>query len=72
MAQDRPLLRRIWSRVIQIVPESLYGGHMVFRRPLQQRADGGFIFQVQRVNDGAGAQRLPGAWQRWGLFSGAW
>ena len=24
---------------------------------------GGFKFQVQRVNDGAGAHRLPGAWQ---------
>ena len=25
--------------------------------------EGGFKFQVQRVNDGAGAHRLPGAWQ---------
>ena len=24
---------------------------------------GGFKFQVQRVNDGAGAHRLPGAWR---------
>ena len=25
--------------------------------------EGGFKFQVQRVNDGAVAHRLPGAWQ---------
>ena len=32
---------------------------------------GGFKFQVQPVNEGAGAQRLPGAWQSGGMFSGA-
>ncbi len=32
---------------------------------------GGFKFQVQRVNDGAVAHRLPGAWQSSDIFLGA-
>jgi hypothetical protein len=32
---------------------------------------GGFKFQVQRVNDGAGAHRLPAAWRSADMLSGA-
>ena len=37
----------------------------------QQLAQGGFKFQVQRVNEGAGAHRLPRAWQSRDISSGA-
>ena len=33
---------------------------------------GGFKFQVQRVNTGAMAHRLPGAWRSSDMFSGAY
>jgi tRNA-splicing ligase RtcB len=30
---------------------------------VERYSEGGFKFQVQRVNDGAVARRLPGVWQ---------
>lgn len=34
-------------------------------------SQGGFKFQVQRVNEGAGAHRLPAAWQSRDISVGA-
>jgi hypothetical protein len=36
-----------------------------------RKLPGGFKFQVQRVNNGAGAHRLPGAWRSEDIFVGA-
>ena len=39
------------------------GGGVGMEAHAQEIWQGGFKFQVQRVNDGAGARRLPGAWR---------
>ena len=44
---------------------------LVWMANLYNFMDGGFKFQVQRVNDGTIAHRLPGAWQNRDTSSGA-